>query len=109
MVSILWLRLGLRQVVETTDTKLPLWSSEDGAQEMVAVLESSSLTLTPCGRSRSSSNSSPLGPGTHQDTTVQAHNSGQSELQVIQVVFILHVVSVIILTVKGSGMYQGRR
>lgn len=64
--SILWLRLGLRQVVDTTDTRLPLWFSEDGAQETAAVLESSSLTLTACGRSQSSSNSSPPGPGTRQ-------------------------------------------
>lgn len=65
--SILWLRLGLRQVVDTTDTRLPLWFSEDWAQEMAAVLESSSLMLTACGRSRSSSSSSPPGPGTRQD------------------------------------------
>lgn len=62
--SILWLRLGLKQVVETTDTRLPLWLSEDGAQDTAAVLESSSRMLTACGRSRSSSNSSPPGPGT---------------------------------------------
>lgn len=68
--SILWLRLGFRQVVDTTDTRLPLCCSEDAAQDTAAVLESSSRTLTPRGRSRSSSSSSPSGPArerTHQN------------------------------------------
>lgn len=41
-----WLRLGLRQVVDTTDTTLPLCCSGDGAQETAAVLESSRRMLT---------------------------------------------------------------
>lgn len=40
--------------METTDTRLPLWVSEDGAQETSAVLEPSSRTPTAWGRCRRS-------------------------------------------------------
>lgn len=41
-----WLGLALRQVVDTTATRLPLCVSLDGAQDTAAVLESSRRTLT---------------------------------------------------------------
>lgn len=72
--------------MEITDTRLPLWFSEDGAQETAAVLESNSLTLTACGRSRSSSNSSPPGPGPdhHRDCKILQTSCHMKSLNIQQ-------------------------
>lgn len=58
-----WLRLGLRQVRDTTETRLPLWLCVDGAQDTAAMFFPSIFTLTACGRSLGCSSHSPEGPG----------------------------------------------
>lgn len=72
-----WLGLlGRRQVVDTTDTRLPLGrrppaAGAGSAHDTAALPESSSRTLTARGRSRSSSSSSPSGPAVGEEVQDQ--------------------------------------